>query len=73
MTECICKGNFRQIVSECESEMDKEFQDEKGITYTFYGVVWGSDDFYYGMYRKGESRLLSCVGSIEGHGFKRTG
>ena len=33
--------------------------------------VLGDDDYYYGMVRNGRHLLLSCVGSIEGHGFTR--
>ena len=70
--ECICKGNWRDIVNETEHLLDKRFRDRKGDEYTFFGIVHGSDDYYYGMWRREdhEMRLLSCVGSIEGHGFE---
>lgn len=71
MNDCICKWNFRQIIKESESLFDKTFVDDKGIEWCFYGVVWGRDDLYYGMNRKdiAQTCLLSCVGSIEGHGY----
>ena len=70
MNDCICEGNWRTIVKECEHLLDKRFVCEyTGIEYTFYGIVWGSDDFYYGMYNKDGSRLLSCVGNLDGHDF----
>ena len=68
---CICKGNWRNIIAECEHLIGQTFVDNTGIEYTFYGLVHGSDDYYYGMWRKdGEPRLLSCVGSIDGWGFR---
>ena len=67
---CICRGNWRNIVSECENLFQKKFADRDGQEWTFFGVVWGEDDFYYGMWRDdGKVSLLSCVGSIEGYGF----
>ena len=66
---CICEGNWRKIVAESEPDFGKRFTDESGRTYTFFGIVHGSDDYYYGMSDGEKVRLLSCVGSIEGHGF----
>lgn len=63
---CICHGNWRQIIREERERIGKIFVDEKGNEWRFFGVVHGDDDYYYGMSRKGELRLLSCVGSIEG-------
>lgn len=41
-----------------------------GKTYMFVGVTVGEDDYYYTMYSKENGmQMLSCVGSIEGHGF----
>ena len=71
MNECICVGNFRQIVKESEPFFDKIFVDSNGVEWRFYGVVWSNDDLYYGMSSciTHAHKLLSCVGSIEGHGF----
>ncbi len=68
---CICEGNWRLIVAETETLLDKLFVDDKGVVYVFFGIVHGSDDYYYGMCTTpgGVVTLLSCVGSIEGHGF----
>lgn len=67
---CICRGNWRSIVSECENLFQKKFADSYGHEWTFFGVVWSENDFYYGMWRDdGKVSLLSCVGSIESHGF----
>lgn len=70
-SECICKGNWRLIIKETESLLDKRFRNQHGEEYTFFGIVHGSDDFYYGMSSKDHGmQLLSCVGSIEeGHGY----
>lgn len=67
---CICRGNWRLIVSEVEHLIGKRFR-ERDNEYIFFGVVYGGDDYYYGMWRDGEMRLLSCVGSIEQHGFEQ--
>ena len=67
---CICKGNWRNIVSNCEGNLERKFIDHKGNEWLFFGIVWGKDDFYYGMQgAEGKLFLLSCVGSIENHGF----
>ena len=69
--KCICRGNWRQIVSECEGLFDRRFVSNEGKEYTFFGLVHASDDYYYGMYSKEHgTRLLTCVGSIDGAGFK---
>jgi len=66
---CICHGNWRAIIKECEGLIGKRFHSDDGDDYTFFGVVHGDDDYYYGMAGKPGLRLLSCVGSIKGHGF----
>lgn len=68
---CICKGNWRDIVKETESLLDTQFVDARGNRYNFFGIIHGSDDYYYGMtsVATGKVTLLSCVGSLEGHGF----
>ncbi len=68
--ECVCKGNWRIILHEAEPLLGKDFTDGKSI-YRFFGLVHGTDDYYYGMYgRDGKTSLLSCVVNLEGHGFK---
>jgi hypothetical protein len=64
--------NFNKILSEYEPYLDKVFVSDSGKEYIFYGIVCGKDDIYYGMHPIGGGRswLLSCVGSLEGHGYK---
>lgn len=75
--KCICKGNLRLIVSEVEGLIGKKFKNEYDQkVYTFFGVIIGDDDYYYGMYRhngtdrNSKMRLLSCVINLESHGYK---
>ena len=70
--ECICRGNWRSIIKECEPLLDGRYRDNNGELHTFFGVVLSSDDYYYGFRRDdGETVLLSCVGSIEAFGMER--
>jgi len=63
--------NFNKILAKCDQFIDEVFVDESGKEYVFYGIVWGKDDLYYGMHSlDGGPRLLSCVGSLESHGYK---
>ena len=67
---CVCRGNWRDIVNESETILGRDFKDRNGEIYRFFGLVWSDDDFYYGMFSNSNNmRLLSCVGSIDGHGF----
>lgn len=72
MTDCICKGNWRKLVSECEPLFGKMYKGYDDQIYSFFGLVHAYDDYYYGMYNvKDKSiQLLSCVGSIEGFLFE---
>jgi len=67
---CICHGNWRILVAETRPLIGKTFV-HKGERYCLFGLVYGDDDYYYGMsgIDTGAIMLLSCVGSIEGHGF----
>lgn len=74
--ECICTGNWRAIVKESEHLLDKRFVTDDGKVWSLFGFIHGEDDYYYGMWRIGEKesseprlRMLSCVGSLEAHGF----
>jgi hypothetical protein len=69
MSKCICAGNWREIVKESEAFFDKQYVNDNGDEFTFFGVVHAKDDYYYGMNGKSGLRLLSCVGSLETHGF----
>lgn len=68
---CICRGNWRAIIKECEHLIGERFLSHDGKLYYFFGVVHGDDDYYYGMSSQdGEGvTLLSCVGDLTGHGF----
>jgi hypothetical protein len=70
--KCICKGNWRKIINESDPFFDKKYLNRDGEECVFVGVLWGSDDFYYTMWnlKTSQCSLLSCVGSIEGHGYK---
>jgi hypothetical protein len=72
--DCVCHGNWRLIVKETQHLLGDEFECETGPhrgRWWFYGIVYGDDDFYYGMTRNGRHVLLTCVGSLESAGFKR--
>lgn len=74
--DCICKGNWRNIVKQHESLLDNIYVSTrgryKGKEYRFFGIVHASDDYYYGLYdvNTREVILLSCVGDIKGFGFE---
>jgi hypothetical protein len=70
---CVCKGNWRTILSECESLIGNTFtRRDDGTIWHFFGLVDGGDDYYYGMSKLGGGglALLSCVGSLEAHGYE---
>lgn len=64
---CICKGNWRSIVDKAEPLIYRKYQRLRdGAIFEFFGVVHGSDDYYYGMWSKEHGLvLLSCVGNID--------
>lgn len=66
---CICKGNWRLLVSEYEDLFNRKYMDSKGKVWKFFGLVHSADDYYYGMSSAGKTQLLSCVGHIEGFGY----
>lgn len=68
---CVCKGNWRLIVKEMESLVDRVYRNDRdGSLHRLFGVVDAFEDYYYGMSdADGKCLLLSCVGSIEGHGY----
>jgi len=69
--ECICRGNWRAIVAEVEPLIGETFIDERGDEYTFFGVVHGEDDYYYGMWDRVNRTLClaSCVGNFHTMGY----
>lgn len=57
--------NLKLILAEVESLIDRQvrYMDKEWL---FFGVVIGSDDYYYGLYRADEKlQLLSCVGNFD--------
>lgn len=65
---CICEGNWQSLVCKYDHLIGKKFRDKRtGDIYTFFGLVHGDDDYYYGMCRKyGQGLILSsCVGRLE--------
>ena len=57
------------LKKESELLIDEKFL-YKGNIYTFFGLVHGKDDFYYGMIDEmNKTILLSCVVNLETHGF----
>jgi hypothetical protein len=51
--KCVCKGNWRLLVNEVGPSIGKQYESEDGKTWTFFGLVHGDDDYYYGMCSKG--------------------
>jgi hypothetical protein len=74
-SKCVCRGNWRAIVDEYRDLIDKRFFNvETGETSVFFGIVWGSDDFYFGMYDPNNKlHLLSCVCDLKTHGYELEG
>lgn len=64
---CICRGNWRQIIYETELLFNRYYRNKiNGKKYNFFGIVHSEDDYYYGMCdMDGKIQLLSCVGNIE--------
>lgn len=67
---CICYDPWRNIVSKNKSRIGKKFISDDGETYTFFGIVYRNDDYYYGLNKNGDIQLLSCCGDIESYGYK---
>lgn len=69
--DCICEGNWRAIVKDHEHLLDKKFRIKFSRYYSgvwgFFGIVHGSDDYYYGFYNieTKELALLTCVGRFD--------
>jgi len=71
-----CPGpasNWRRIVEKYVPLIGQYFKcDRNGEVYHFFGLVHGGDDYYYGMWniRTRELILSTCVGSLEGNGYR---
>jgi hypothetical protein len=67
--ECICEGNFREIIKDTEPLFDKEFVDSNDNTFILSGILYASEDFYYCMWSSSGCQYLSCLLKIEDYGF----
>ena len=67
MSECICEGNWRNIIKESEPKFGKTYLNTRNdVVHTFIGVMHCEDDYYYCMMSvEGRLERLSCVGAIE--------
>jgi len=65
-------SNWENIIAETKPLFDKRFIENKtGKVYILYGVVYASDDYYYGLVDlQGENYLASCVTDLLGNGFR---
>ncbi len=67
-------SNLELILKEEEDNFEKIYNDNKGVTHRFIGLLIASDDYYYAMMPcdgTGRLKLLSCVGSIESFGYEK--
>lgn len=72
MSDCICTGNWRNIIKEVEPLMGKTFIDVRnGNLWVFQGVLWVEDDFYYVFINdNGHHKYITCCASFEQSGMK---
>lgn len=61
------KDNWTLIVKEYEPKINFMYKDDRGVRYTFFGLVHAEDDYYYGLMDcdTGRVRLATCVGGLE--------
>lgn len=59
--------NWTLIVKEYEPKINFMYKDDRGVRYTFFGLVHAEDDYYYGLMDcdTGRVRLATCVGGLE--------
>ena len=68
--QCICEGNWRNIIKETEHLIGQKYQKNNEI-FKFIGVLYSDDDFYYAFIDKyNELSLYSCVLNIEDYNIK---
>lgn len=63
--------NLEIIVDEYEPMFGGLFKDDKGEFFTLLGILICKDDYYYLMHKHGSIRQLSCVGTLESHGYQQ--
>ena len=61
--------NWANLVKKYDPLIGDRYLDEKGVEYSFIGLLHGLDDFYFVMWREKTVRLLTCVGVPEQMGF----
>jgi hypothetical protein len=61
--------NWLKLVQEMDPFVGRQYRDERGNLFTFFGLVHG-DDYYYGLTGPSGLELLSCVVSLEEYGFE---
>lgn len=67
----VTSNNWKLIVEYSDPLLNRKFRATDGKKYYFLGPLWADDDFYYTLYSKKHGlKLLSCVGNIEGYGYK---
>lgn len=66
-----CDDNWIKLINEYDGLIGSVFIDkESGIEYTFFGLVHGVFDYYYGLYSDANGLvLLSCVLSLNKYGY----
>ena len=82
-SKCICEGNWRQIIAEEAHKFGNIYEKKSNncplcgpaLTerYTYVGILWAEDDFYYAMRHipDGKLELTSCVGRLKDYGYKK--
>lgn len=65
--ECVCEGNWRNIIHECEDFIGKPYFDDNMDVWRFVGVLWAEDDFYYTFYSPDTRNYMfsTCVMSYD--------
>lgn len=62
--------NWFLIEKEIEPLINKMFVDDRGDQWRLVGASTDGEYYYYMMFRNGKYQWLSCVGSLENHGFE---
>ena len=69
---CICDGEWRRIIDECGSDIGSLFIDAGGGMFTFSGVLYADDDYYYAMMDYGgDVMLFPCELTLSQYGFTK--
>lgn len=67
---CICKGNWKLLVTKYQEDIDKTYLDKDGNKFIFVGIMWGKEDSYFvlhGIDTPHKTIYVSCEGSLEGY------